>query len=91
MPKTLTKKPANLSLDAELLKEARALEINISSAAEEGLKQAVSKAKAEAWKRENAEAIDDYNRWIEKHGLPLEKYSLSKNFDQGRQTPPNQS
>ncbi|MCB1459463.1 MAG: type II toxin-antitoxin system CcdA family antitoxin [Nitratireductor sp.] len=76
MPKTLTKKPANLSLDAELLKEARALEINISSAAEEGLKQAVSKAKAEAWKRENAEAIRSSNEWVEKNGLPLEKYRM---------------
>lgn len=76
MPKTLTKKAANLSLDAELLAEARSLEINLSVAAEEGLKRAVSIAKADAWKRENAEAIKSSNEWVEKNGLPLEKYRM---------------
>ncbi len=76
MPKTLTKKPANLSLDAKLLAEARELKINLSAAAEEGVRRAVSSARAEAWKKENAEAIKDYNRWIEENGLPLEKYRM---------------
>ena len=76
MPKTLTKKAANLSLDAELLAEARSLEINLSVAAEDGLKRAVSSAKADAWKRENAEAIRSSNEWVEKNGLPLEKYRM---------------
>ena len=76
MPKTIAKKPANLSLDAQLLAEARELNINLSAAAEDGLKNAVSKAKSEAWKRENAEAINDYNRWINENGLPLEKYRM---------------
>ena len=26
------------------------------------------------WQEENAEAIEDYNRYVEKNGLPLEKY-----------------
>ncbi|MEZ5791134.1 MAG: type II toxin-antitoxin system CcdA family antitoxin [Nitratireductor sp.] len=76
MPKTQTKKPTNLSLDAELMAEARELKINISSAAEEGVKQAVSRARAEAWKRENAEAIRSSNKWVEKNGLPLDKYRM---------------
>ena len=76
MPKTITKKPANLSLDAQLLAEARALNINLSAAAEDGVKKAVSKAKSEAWKRENAEAIKSSNEWVEKNGLPLEKYRM---------------
>lgn len=74
MPKARTKKPANLSIDAELLAEARGLKINLSAAAEEGLQRAVSSAKAEAWKRENAAALESSNRWVEENGLPLEKY-----------------
>lgn len=74
MSQTLNKKPANLSIDATLLAEAREMKVNLSAAAEEGLKRAVASAKAEAWKRENAEALKSYNRWIEEHGLPLEKY-----------------
>ncbi len=76
MPRTLTKKPVNLTLDAELLAEARELKINISAVAEDGVKQAVAKARAEAWKRENAEAIRSSNEWVEKNGLPLEKYRM---------------
>lgn len=69
-----SKKPTNLSLDQNLISEARELGINISQAAEGGLKEAVSKAKSEQWKRENAEALKSSNEWIEKNGLPLEKY-----------------
>lgn len=71
---SLSKKPTNLSLDQNLILEARELGINISQAAEGGLKEAVSKAKSEQWKRENAEALKSSNEWIEKNGLPLEKY-----------------
>lgn len=71
---SLSKKPTNLSLDQNLISEARELGINISQAAEGGLKEAVSKAKSEQWKRENAEALKSSNEWIEKNGLPLEKY-----------------
>lgn len=76
MPQTLTKKPANLSIDATLLAEAREMKINLSAAAEEGLKRAVASAKAEAWKRENAEALKSSNEWVERNGLPLEKYRM---------------
>lgn len=69
-----TKKPTNLTLDPQLLAEARALNINLSQAAEAGLRHAVATAKAEAWKRENAAAIASSNDWVEARGLPLDKY-----------------
>lgn len=68
------KKPTNLTLDQGLLREARSFGVNLSQAAEAGLRRAVSDAKAEAWKRENAAALDTSNEWLEQHGLPLEKY-----------------
>lgn len=68
------KKPTNLSLDAQLLQEAREHGINLSGAAETGLRAAVAKARAEQWKRENAEAIASSNEWVEKNGLPLARY-----------------
>ena len=54
---TLVKKPTNLSLDQELINEARALGVNLSQAAEGGLRAAVSKAKSEQWLQENTEAV----------------------------------
>ncbi|MFG6082581.1 type II toxin-antitoxin system CcdA family antitoxin [Paracoccus litorisediminis] len=68
------RKPANLSLDQMLLAEARELNINVSRAAEAGLRQAVRQAQAERWQRENATALAASNAWVEVNGLPLERY-----------------
>lgn len=71
---THAKKPTNLSLDQALINEARELGVNLSQAAEGGLREAVSKAKSEQWNRDNKEAIEYYNDYIKENGLPLEKY-----------------
>jgi antitoxin CcdA len=70
------RKPANLSISPGLLAEAKTLGLNISRAAEDGLRAAVIQAKSEAWKRENAAAIEFSNEWVRNNGLPLEKYRL---------------
>lgn len=69
-----TRKPTNLSLDADLLRQAKALKVNLSRAAEDGVRVAVSVAKAQQWKAENASAIRSSNTYVEKHGLPLDRY-----------------
>ncbi|WP_412052011.1 type II toxin-antitoxin system CcdA family antitoxin (plasmid) [Hoeflea sp. Naph1] len=48
--------------------------MNLSQAAEAGLRRAVAEAKAQAWRRENAAALASSNAWAQAHGLPLEKY-----------------
>jgi len=68
------KKPTNLSLDTSLLIEARSLDVNLSQAAESGLRQAVAQANSDVWKRENASALESSNQWVEENGLPLDKY-----------------
>lgn len=73
---TLQRKPTNLSLDTSLIGEAKALSVNLSQAAEAGVRAAVAKAKAERWKAENVEAMDGYNRWVAENGLPLEKFRM---------------
>ena len=70
------KKAANLSLDQELLKDAKALGVNVSAAAQKGVEAAVKQAKAEAWLRENRANIEASNKWVEENGLPLEKYRM---------------
>lgn len=74
MPAPGSRKPTRLSLDAALLREARELGVDLSRAAEAGLRQAVRDAKAEAWQRENADAIASYNAWVDANGLPFERY-----------------
>ena len=65
-----TRRATSMTLDATLLDEARALGINLSRAAEEGILSQVRAARATRWKEDNAEAIADYNRWIEENGVP---------------------
>lgn len=71
---TALRKPTNLTLDPALLTEARSFGVNLSKAAEAGLRHAVAAAKAEAWQRENAAALTSSNAWIDAQGLPLDQY-----------------
>lgn len=68
------RRATSLTLDAAMLDEAKALGINISRAAETGLAAELKKARTEAWKHENREAIANYNRFIEEVGLPLAEF-----------------
>ncbi|TPE59588.1 post-segregation antitoxin CcdA [Sandaracinobacter neustonicus] len=67
----LARKPTNLSLPAELVAEARALEVNISRACEEGLERQVAAARRARWLAENRAALDSSNDWADANGLPL--------------------
>ncbi|WP_411340412.1 type II toxin-antitoxin system CcdA family antitoxin [Sphingopyxis sp. J-6] len=70
------KKPTNVSLSAELVEEAKRLGINVSEACQTGLAAEVKKAREAAWKEENRAAIESWNEYTRKHGLPLAKYRL---------------
>jgi antitoxin CcdA len=56
------RRAVNLTIRADLLDEAKRLKLNASRAAEAGLLEAVRRARIEGWRRENAAAIDEYNR-----------------------------
>lgn len=70
------KKPTNVSLNAALVEEARKLGINVSEACQAGLAAEVKQARETAWKEENRAAIESWNEYTRKHGLPLAKYRL---------------
>jgi antitoxin CcdA len=68
------RKAANLSLDSELVSQARELNVNISRAAEEGIERAIKSERERLWRLENAEAIAEANEYVDKHGLPFAEY-----------------
>ena len=70
------RRSANLSIEADVLEEARALNVNLSKAAQDGIRRAIALEKARKWKEENADAIRSSNEYVEKYGLPLEKYRM---------------
>jgi antitoxin CcdA len=62
------KKSANLSINADLLRQAKQLNINLSQALEQRLAEIIRQAQRNQWLMENKSALDEYNRRIEKHG-----------------------
>lgn len=68
------RKSANLSVNAALLREAKALGINLSRAFEQHLSKLVRQQKEDAWHIEHREGIDAYNRLVEKHGVFGDKW-----------------
>ena len=67
------RRATNLHLETDLVDEARSLGVNLSRAAEAGLRRAVAEEKARRWREENREAMLSCNAWVEEHGLPLAK------------------
>ena len=63
------KRPTNLSLNSDLLHQARALDINLSQVLEQALDAVVRQKRAEQWLQENREAITQYNLDVEENGV----------------------
>lgn len=74
--RTPFRRPTNVSLDADLVEEARQLDINISRACEEGLEKTVREERRRRWIEENRDAMEASNEYVRKHGLPLAKYRM---------------
>lgn len=68
------RKSTNLSLAADLVEEAKALEINLSRACEAGLEAALRDERKRRWQEENRAAMEAWNAWTAEHGLPLARY-----------------
>lgn len=62
------KKPTNLSINSDLLKRAKDLEINLSATLEQALTDQLKARKADQWLEQNKSAIAAYNKSVEKNG-----------------------
>ncbi len=63
------KTSVNLSINADLLAEAKALGINLSALCEAALEVEVKRLREAKWLEENREAMDAYNAVVREHGL----------------------
>jgi antitoxin CcdA len=66
---TAPKKSTNLSINSDLLRQAKERHINLSQALESHLAELLREEKRQMWQKENREAIEDYNRRIETVGV----------------------
>lgn len=62
------KKATNLSVNADLLEQARRFNVNLSRLFEERLIEVVREAKQRAWQEQNRQAIDEYNKQVAERG-----------------------
>lgn len=74
--KARQKKSVNLSIDSELLAEAKSAGTNLSALLERALHAELKEHRWAKWREENREAIEASNRHLEQHGLPLAKYRM---------------
>ena len=63
------KKATNVTINGDLLKQAKAYKINLSQSFEKHLSDLVRKEKERQWLEENAEAIALRNKLVEERGV----------------------
>jgi antitoxin CcdA len=68
------KRATNVSLDADLLSEAKELGVNISRACDRGLALQIAEERGKRWLEENKAAIESSNDYVERHGVPLARH-----------------
>lgn len=68
------RRATNVSLDPELLRQAKALGVNVSRACERGLALEVAAAKEKRWLAENGPALEAANAYVKARGLPLARH-----------------
>jgi antitoxin CcdA len=68
------KRPVNVTVDEDVLAEAKQLGLNLSQVLEEELRKRVTDERTRRWQDENREAFEAHNRFIEKHGIWSTKY-----------------
>ncbi|BCK74558.1 hypothetical protein AA0242T_0794 [Acetobacter aceti NRIC 0242] len=69
-----SRRPTNVTLPAQLLEEAKSLDLNISQACEQGLKSAIASIRAQQWLSENRASLEASRQYVEENGLPLADY-----------------
>lgn len=62
------KKAANLSINSDLLQQAKVLQINLSATLERALIDAIREKQTQQWLQDNQQAIAQYNQRIEEEG-----------------------
>ena len=63
------KKAANVSINSDLLREAKILKINLSATLEQQLVHLIRQKRRAQWTKENRPALDAYNAFVEEHGV----------------------
>lgn len=64
----------NVSLRAEVVREAKALGLNLSAVCEAAVVEAVRRGRQQAWREENRAAIESYNALVARDGVLSDRW-----------------
>jgi len=67
--KTAKKKATTLSINSDLLRQVKELNINISATLQDALEEKLVLEKTIRWQEENKEAIEQYNENVKNNGV----------------------
>jgi antitoxin CcdA len=70
------KKATNLTINRDLLAQARSLNINLSATLEWALTEKIRQEKRNQWRQDNREAIEACNELAEQNGLFSDKHRV---------------
>ena len=73
-PKPGPRRAVNLTIDAEILAAAKAQGVNLSQVLEEELRRLTKKAREAKFREESREAVESYNRLVERAGVFGEEF-----------------
>ena len=73
-PKPGRKRAVNVTVDENVLAEAKQLGLNLSQVLEDELKKRVTEERTRRFQEEHREAFEVRNQFIEKHGIWSAKY-----------------
>ncbi len=68
------KRAVNVTVDENVLAEAKQLGLNLSQILEDELHKRVTEERTRRWQEEHREAIEAHNRFTEKHGIFGEEF-----------------
>ncbi|WP_408735005.1 type II toxin-antitoxin system CcdA family antitoxin [Acetobacter tropicalis] len=71
---SLLRGPTNETLRAQLLEEAKSLDLNILQACEQGWKSAIASIRAQQWLADNRSSFEASRQYVEENGLLLADY-----------------
>lgn len=66
----------NLTVEEDLVREARDYDMNLSRIAEEALRRAVKLERNRRWNEENRTALEAYAQEVREHGCILDDYRM---------------
>ncbi len=68
------KRAVNLSIDADLVAEAKSAGANMSAVLEAALRTELREVRKRKWQEENRAATESMNDYVRKHGLRYDNY-----------------